>query len=269
VRFLREHGDLDGALAAAQEMVRLFPQNANARVQLGRIHRARREYDPAIAAFREAVRLDPQNPTCYPLLVEVLKASGDTDGAAAVAAEFDKTALLAPLCKRAAALLREGKTEDALALLPKIAEARKLHKTPTIASGHALATLGEALVEGDKTTEAEPVLRDCLAIREKLYPAAWETAFTESFLGESLASQKKYEEGEQHLRRAYEKLAVAAISDPWWQKPVRDRRRTIAELLADLYDATGRTDEAKTWRAERAKYDPAPVEKAPTPREVK
>src|SRR5205823_12458096 len=56
----------------------------------------------------------------------------------------------------------------------------------------ALASLGLNLLHQEKWTDAEPLLRECLAIREKTQPEVWSTFNTKSLLGGSLLGQKKY-----------------------------------------------------------------------------
>jgi serine/threonine-protein kinase len=46
-----------------------------------------------------------------------------------------------------------------------------------------LAALGSNLLRQRKFTDAEPVLRDCLAIREKKQPEEWNTFIAKSLLG--------------------------------------------------------------------------------------
>ena len=46
-----------------------------------------------------------------------------------------------------------------------------------------LAQMGLGLSEQKKWTEAEPLLRECLAIREKTQPDVWSTFNTKSLLG--------------------------------------------------------------------------------------
>ncbi len=43
-----------------------------------------------------------------------------------------------------------------------------------------------------KWAAAEPILRECLTIREKLQPDAWQTFNTQSSFGGALLGQKKY-----------------------------------------------------------------------------
>ena len=60
----------------------------------------------------------------------------------------------------------------------------------------AMASLGSNLIQPRKWAEAEPILRECLAIREKAQPDDWTTFNTRSQLGGSLLGQKKYAEAE-------------------------------------------------------------------------
>ncbi len=61
--------------------------------------------------------------------------------------------------------------------------------------------------------EAEPLLRECLAIREKALPDNWLTFNTRSMLGGLLLGQKKYEEAEPLLLAGYEGMKERENSD--------------------------------------------------------
>ena len=67
-----------------------------------------------------------------------------------------------------------------------------------------LAQIGMGLLEQKKWAEAEPLLRECLAIREKTQPDSWVTFNTKSMLGGALLGQKKYAEAEPLLLAGYE-----------------------------------------------------------------
>ena len=54
-----------------------------------------------------------------------------------------------------------------------------------------LGQLGLSLLQMKKWTEAEPLLRECLAIREKSQPDDWSTFYTKSMLGGALAGPEK------------------------------------------------------------------------------
>jgi tetratricopeptide (TPR) repeat protein len=122
-----------------------------------------------------------------------------------------------------------------------------------------LAMLGLNLLKQKKWADAEPVLRECLALREKIRPDAWTTFNTQSMLGEAYAGQKKYSEAEPLLLAGYKgmKKRKLLIAQPW-----RTIRLTEAlERLVQLYEATDRKDEAANWRKEleAAKTTPQPT----------
>jgi tetratricopeptide (TPR) repeat protein len=109
-----------------------------------------------------------------------------------------------------------------------------------------LGNLGRHLLLVRQPGEAEAVLRDCLAIREKHEPDAWATFDTKSLLGGALLGQRKYAEAEPFLRDGFLGLKQREAKI----LPIDKKRLAeAAERLADLYDATGRPDQAKALRA--------------------
>lgn len=80
-----------------------------------------------------------------------------------------------------------------------------------------LATLARISLQLERWTDAESVLRECLAIREKAEPEDWATFNAHSMLGAALLGQKKYAEAEPLLVQGYEGLrrqeaAIPAVS---------------------------------------------------------
>ena len=67
-----------------------------------------------------------------------------------------------------------------------------------------MASFGRALFASKDFTRAEPLLRECLAIREKTQPDDWTTFNTQSLLGGALLGQKKYADAEPLLLKGYE-----------------------------------------------------------------
>jgi tetratricopeptide (TPR) repeat protein len=132
---------------------------------------------------------------------------------------------------------------------------------PRLAS--SLAALGLCLQKAGKPAAAEPVLRECLAIREKKIPDNWLTFSARSLLGGALLGQKKYADAEPLLLAGYEGMKTREAKIPRIGKP---RLPEAANRLVELYDAVGKPDKAAAWRAERAKWSP---EQAPPPRPVK
>jgi serine/threonine protein kinase/TolA-binding protein len=112
------------------------------------------------------------------------------------------------------------------------------------------------LLKANRFAEAVEYLRECLAIREKLQPDSWATFNTSSLLGGALLGQQRYAEAEPLLVKGYEGIKSSEKSIP---------KAEALDRLIDLCVATNKTDEAKKWRAERARYP----EVAPPPREKK
>ena len=145
----------------------------------------------------------------------------------------------------------------------QLAEDRKL-KPKGEPNTDLLTRLSRAYLAQTKWSEAEPHLRQCVTLLEKNRPDAWTTFDAQSMLGASLLSQKKYTEAEPLLLKGYEGLKQReTLLEP------RDAPRLLEALdrLIELYTATNQPDEVKKWRAERAKYPPAPLPVAPPPRE--
>jgi tetratricopeptide (TPR) repeat protein len=132
-------------------------------------------------------------------------------------------------------------TESATPVLPSItiADASDL---PNV-----LATLATFQLAQKKYVEAEPVLRECLAIRTELAPDAWNRFNTQSWLGEALLGQKKYAEAEPLLTAGYEGLKQREATIPLESM---SRLPMALERLVLLYEAWGKPDEAAKWRHE-------------------
>jgi tetratricopeptide (TPR) repeat protein len=119
-----------------------------------------------------------------------------------------------------------------------------------------LAPLGLALLEQKKWAQAEPLLRDCLAIRAKTQPDAWTTFNTQSMLGGALLGQKKYAEAEPLLLKGHEGMKQREKTIPK-AGGAELRIPEALDRLIELYTVTNKPDEAKKWQAERAKYPEA------------
>ncbi len=162
------------------------------------------------------------------------------------------------------AYLKAGQTANAGKLVDELlADARKQLPKDSPQLAGLLAQQSLALLEGNAFAEAEPLLRECVAIREKTQPDAWTTFNTKSMLGGALLGQKKYADAEPLLLAGYEGLKQREKTIP-----LRGNTRIPEALdrLIEFYTTTKKPDEVKTLRAERAKYSP-PI--APLPREKK
>jgi hypothetical protein len=116
-----------------------------------------------------------------------------------------------------------------------------------------LAALGLNLLQQEKWTDAEPIVCECLAIREKKEPDDWRTFNTRSLLGGAISGQKKYTEAEPLLLKAYEGMKAREEKIPK-SGGAELRIPEALDRLIELYTATNKPDEVKKWQAERAKY---------------
>jgi serine/threonine protein kinase/tetratricopeptide (TPR) repeat protein len=108
-----------------------------------------------------------------------------------------------------------------------------------------LSSLGGTLLKQHKYTEAEPLFRESVTIREPIRPDDWRTFETKSMLGASLLGQKKWAEAEPLLLSGYEGMKRLEQTMP------PDRNITLTEAikrLVHLYDEWGRKDKADEWR---------------------
>jgi eukaryotic-like serine/threonine-protein kinase len=137
--------------------------------------------------------------------------------------------------------LLSGELAESRIALPK--------ESPQLAS--LLAQIGMTFLDLKKWSEAEPLIRECLTIREKVQPDHWLTFNTKSMLGGSLLGQQKYAEAEPLLLAAYEGMSAREKTIP----PQGGTRipETLARLI-ELYTTTDKPDQLKKWQAERAKY---------------
>lgn len=108
-----------------------------------------------------------------------------------------------------------------------------------------MAVLGLNLLHQHKHADAQSLLRDSLHIREAKQPDAWTTFNTQSLLGDTLLGQKKYTDAEPLLLKGYQGMKEREAKIPSQGKV---RLTEALERLVQLYDATGKKDEAAKWR---------------------
>jgi tetratricopeptide (TPR) repeat protein len=113
-----------------------------------------------------------------------------------------------------------------------------------------LAQFARTLLGSGKFAEAEPLARHCLAIRENKLPDTWLTFNAKSMLGGSLLGQKKFAEAEPLLLSGYEGLKQRDDEIPPGSRGLLGRTllKEALQRLVQLYEATGRPDQAAEWK---------------------
>jgi tetratricopeptide (TPR) repeat protein len=133
-------------------------------------------------------------------------------------------------------------------LQEEVSAARKALPKDSPELGGLLAQLGLARLQQKQWAEAEPPLRESLAIRAKAQPDAWTTFNVKSLLGGALLGQKQYAEGEPLLLAGYAGMKQREKSIPLQAKV---RLAAAVERLVQLYEALGQQDEVARWTKER------------------
>jgi eukaryotic-like serine/threonine-protein kinase len=287
----RDAKNLDLAQPLFEETLKLMkanlgpdhPETLNTMNNLALAYRDAGKHELALPLFEEKLRItkvkfgpeDPSTLANMNNLAEAFKRAGRNDLALPLLEETLKLqkAKLGPehpstvitMNNLALAYRAAGKNDKAELLqrdrLPLI---KKKSGGESVAYARALASLGGTLLNQQQWTEAEPLLRECLAIREKTQPDLWSTFNIYSMLGGALLGQKKYIEAEPLLLKGYEGMKARERTIP--QNGGGDLRIPEAlDRLIEFYTATNKPEEVKKWQLERAKY----LEIGPVPRERK
>jgi serine/threonine protein kinase len=195
-------------------------------------------------AYQDAGKLD----LALPLFEEAFKVTKTRLGP-------DYSDTLGMMGNLAKAYLDHKQTEKAIALVEELViRQRKRLGAETRPFAGLLAKVGLALLEARQFSHAEKLLHECLAIREKHDAELWTTFHTQSILGAALQGQKKYAAAEPLLLKGYQGMKAREKAIPLQGAT---RIPEALDRLIELYTATNRPDEAKKWRAERAKYPEA------------
>ena len=108
-----------------------------------------------------------------------------------------------------------------------------------------LVLLGSNLLSQSRSSEAEPLLREALAIRERATPEDWERYEAMSLVGGSLLREGRDAEAEPLITEGYQgmKNQVNRIFVP-------DRHKVLeaAMRVVRLYEDWGRPDQASLWK---------------------
>jgi non-specific serine/threonine protein kinase/serine/threonine-protein kinase len=143
-----------------------------------------------------------------------------------------------------------GKPDQAEPLYAEVLTGyRRQYGPSSLAVIGPLASLGDTLLQQRKYAEAEPLLRECLAICEQKLPNSVLRFRAQGLLGASLAGQQKYAEAEPLLLGAYAGLRPGGSRWPGWVQEAFDR-------VVRFYKDWGQPEKAAAWRAERlAEWD--------------
>jgi eukaryotic-like serine/threonine-protein kinase len=135
-----------------------------------------------------------------------------------------------------------------------VAVAKKKYgpKSLQYAGVEGLTGLGANLLQQKKYADAEPILRESLAILQKEEPEVWETLRTQSLLGGAVLGQQNYAAAEPHLVQGYQgmKKTEKSRGTRHFGPTPEQRLAESLERLVQLYDAWGKPDEAAKWRKE-------------------
>jgi len=109
-----------------------------------------------------------------------------------------------------------------------------------------LASISQSLLALQRWDEAEPLIREALAIRESKEPDDWRTFNTKSMLGGALLGQNKLAEAEPLLLDGYAGMKEREAAIPPQGK---GRIPQALERLVQFYGAMGNEPEAAAWRS--------------------
>ena len=230
-------------------------------------------HEQALALMKVKLGIDhPNTLTSMNNLAVSYRAAGKLDQALSLLEEtlaLRKTKLgvdhpytLASMNTLAVTYQAADKPDRAMPLLREMAEIVK-RKSGVDSSKYAgaLASLGQNLLQQKLWAEAESALRDALKIRESREPEAWATFNTKSLLGGVLLAAQDTEGKPNHadaeplLKTGYEGMKQRAEKIPPQGK---GRLGEALDRLIELAEATGKADDAKKWKDEKAKL-PAPA----------
>ena len=148
-------------------------------------------------------------------------------------------------------LERRGDLEKADAWRRKWLEAaRRKRGADSPAYADILMDQGENLLESRRYAEAEPILRECVAILEKARPDSPSASQSQSLLGDALLGLSRFAEAEPILLEALDGLKARREEN----SPTYAGHRIAAagQRVVRLYEAWGKPEKAAEWRARLA-----------------
>ena len=133
-----------------------------------------------------------------------------------------------------------------------------------------LAEFVSTLLDLGQFGVAESLLRECVDIREKTQPDAWNTFNARVLLGGALVGLAKEEKDETARTNRFAEAEPLLVQG---YEGLKTREKTIPpqgvklipqalDRLIDFYTETGKPDEVKKWQADRER-SPPPAESLP------
>ncbi len=270
-RVYQDQGKLDLALSLFEECLRLrraklgpdHPDTWNSMNNLAVFYASSGKVDQAVPLYEETVRLrraklgadHPDTLTSLNNLGKSYLAIGKHDLAAALLREaargiekrhFEHVWADRVTHNLIACLEQLKQFEEAEAWRRKwlvVLQQKGADGSPAYAT--ELAALGSNLIQQNKPKEAEPLLREALAVRRQKDPQAWTTFATKALLGASLLCQQKYADAEPFLSEGYEGMRKQAIQlTPAGKSDMQE----ALQRLVQLYEAWGKKAKAAKWR---------------------
>jgi tetratricopeptide (TPR) repeat protein/tRNA A-37 threonylcarbamoyl transferase component Bud32 len=265
-------GRLDKALPLYEETLKLrraksgpdHPDTLTSMSGLAMAYRAAGQLGKALVLFEETLKLrraklGPDHPdtlTSMNNLAVVYKDAGQLDKALPLFEETlmlrrakvgpDHPDTLASMNKLAGVFLDAKQPSKALPLFHEFLAGWKKRLREDLRFAGYQASVGADLIKASEFAAAEPILRECLTIREKHEPDAWTTFNARSLVGSSLFGQKKYTEAEPLLLAGYEGMKQRQDRIP---KASQGLLTDALNRLVQLYDATGPKEKADALRA--------------------
>jgi tetratricopeptide (TPR) repeat protein len=149
------------------------------------------------------------------------------------------------------AYIKAGRKDEADALAKEmLTEDRAAYPAGSPQLAGMLDQVGSSTLKMKRWAEAEAVAREALTIREAKQPDDWRTFNTKSLLGGALLAQKNYVEAGPLLQAGYEGMKQRAEK---MSPRDKDQIGEALDRLIELAEATGKAEDAKLWKDEKAK----------------
>ena len=261
--------DLDGAEAIGNEALALsekllgpnHPDVGFSLDNLAQIAIARQDYARAEGLFRRALAIgraafgedDPRLAVALNNLGNGLWKAGDLAGAEAASREalaiyrriwgVEHPDLASSVFNVGVLLEERGKVDEAAASYREALDIQRRTNAPEHTLAFPLIRLGNLLRAGGSPAEAEPLLREALAVRRSGLPDGHRhTAVAAGYLGIALLELKEYDQAEPLLLEAHSVSEQHVARHP-------ARAEIWRQGLVELYRVTGRLDEAARYAA--------------------